>query len=54
MKSEHISGSSETDVIIGSDRDWIKGCKKKDKITCKSCVRCTKRKRRAAATSCMN
>ena len=27
----HITGSSEPDVIIGSDKDRNRGCKKKDK-----------------------
>ena len=27
----HIIGSSEPDVIIGSDKDRNRGCKKKDK-----------------------
>ena len=42
----HIIGSSEPDVIIGSDRDRNRGCKKKDKTISNFCANCTKHKLR--------
>ena len=48
----HIIGGSESDIIIRSDKDQNSGCKARTKMTWNSCGSCTKRKRRAVATSC--
>ena len=45
----HIIGSSEPDVIIGSDKDQNRGCDNKDKDHMKFLCEL---KRRAVATSC--
>ena len=48
----HCDLSVRSDVIIGSDKDQNRGCKKKDKSHVEILVR--GRKRRALATSCMS
>ena len=50
----HIIGSSEPDVIIGSDKDRNRGCKKKDKDISNFCANCTKHKLRRDGTLCTN
>ena len=49
----HIIGSTEPDVIIGSDEDQNRRCRRRAMITWNSCASCVKRKWRAVATSCM-
>ena len=48
----HIIGSCEPDVIIGSDNDRNRGCRKKDKDHTEFFVSCVKRGVRVVATSC--
>ena len=51
----HFVGSSELDVIIVSDQDQNRGCKKKDKNHLKFlCKLCEASRRRAVASSCMS
>ena len=51
----HIIGSSEPDVIIGSDKDLNRGCKKKDMYGIEFlCELCTKHTRLRDGTLCMN
>ena len=50
-----VVGSSAPDVIIGSDKDQNRRCRKKDKDHVELlCVLCTKRRRRAVAASYMS
>ena len=48
----HIIASSEPDVIIGSDKDRNRGCRKKDKDHKNFCANRIRRRLRAADTSC--
>ena len=51
----HFVGSSELDVIIVSDQDQNRGCKKNDKNHLKFlCKLCEASRRRAVASSCMS
>ena len=50
-----VVGSSSPDVIIGSDKDQNRRCRKKDKDHVELlCVLCTKHRRRAVAASYMS
>ena len=51
-KMRHIIGSSEPEVIIGSDRDRNRGAGRRTRITQNFCVKCTRHRLRAADTSC--
>ena len=52
--SRHIIGSSEPDVIIGSDKDRNRGCRKKDKDHIEFLCELYERRLREADTSCTN